>query len=77
MKKIYKIDDLHDIVEMLENTQLTYKGIAEHVRMKGGKLSHQTVCNWFNHKVKMPQMGKVLDVARAFNYSVEMRKSNV
>lgn len=76
-KIICSIEDIKGVVEMLDSTGLTYHEIADQVKASGGKISPGTVANWFNEKVQSPQMMKIVAVAKAFNYEVQIvRASN-
>ena len=74
---VANIRSIEDIVEMLDKTNDTYEAIAHKVRLNGDKISPQTICNWFNRKVKMPQLSKVMAVAHAYKFQVHIvRKAN-
>ena len=74
---VANIKSIEDIVEMLDKTNDTYEAIALKVRLNGDKISPQTICNWFNRKVKMPQLSKVMAVAHAYKFQVHIvRKAN-
>lgn len=76
MKKlICTIQSIDDIVELLDSTGMTYEEIAKQVQECGGKLSKGTVANWFNRKVKMPQLNKLLEVTNAFDYQIRVVKA--
>lgn len=74
-KFICSIHDIKGVVEMLDSTGLTYQEIAAQVKAAGGKISPSTIANWFNEKVQSPQLMKIVVVAKAFDYEVQIVRS--
>ena len=71
-KHVCTIQTIDDIVTLLDATGLTYEGIAQRVIENGGKISPNTICNWFNRKVAMPQLSKLLQVTNAFEFQIRV-----
>lgn len=75
MKVLAELRDIEAVVSMLDATGLTYPEIAQRVKDRGGKITPTTISNWFNRKVQMPQLAKIIAVAHAFDFKLLIVKN--